>query len=160
MIHTAGYFWGWEHIELFLRFLVCLPSDCTFSLLIYNMLCHVHRGLIHSISGQEYLSVSSGTNCTERVENNYCNPAEHKATGHVAQFSQVSSLTPGPTQLPVQWVLRVLCASSSWCMPVTSHPHLVPRLRVNGASPSLLLYTLMACTRTAVLTHCGFAAQI
>lgn len=66
---------------------------------------------------------------------------------------------PGPTQRPVQRLLRVLCASSNWCVTVTSHPHLVPRLRVNGALPPVLLYALMACTRTPLLTHCGSAAQ-
>ena len=75
-------------MELFLHFLVCLPSDFTLTLLVSILLCHVHHASIHNISDQEYLSVSSGTNCTKReLKIIICNPALHIhiTRAHIAQ---------------------------------------------------------------------------
>jgi hypothetical protein len=50
---------------------------------------------------------------------------------HKIFFSKASTSTLGPSQPPTQWVpLRVVRQ--------TTHAHLVPRLRISGATPPLL----------------------
>ena len=149
------------------------------------MLCHVHHAVIHNISDQEYLSVFSGTNCTKReLKITICIPAVHLHTcssvnvvtllqaGHPRDHTLIPGGAWNILLLPSIWsntrahpTLWSMGTAGSVCFQQLVHdsdlsPHLVPRLRVTGASPPLLLFALMACTRTALLTHCGFAAQI
>jgi hypothetical protein len=59
----------------------------------------------------------------------------------------------GHTQPPIQWVTAFfLCRESGWGIRLTTNFYPVPRLRMRGATPTLPLYTLMACTeRTSPL---------
>jgi hypothetical protein len=57
----------------------------------------------------------------------------------------MSSPPLGPTQPPFQWVPGALSLGvSGRGVKLTTHFHLVPRLRVSGAIPPLLQYTFMA----------------
>lgn len=53
----------------------------------------------------------------------------------------MSRLTPGPTQLPIQWVPGIKWLGCGG----DDVPSLVSRLRMIGTIPHLPLYTFMAC---------------
>jgi hypothetical protein len=90
---------------------------------------------------------------------------------HVQQLSkQIFLLAPasrpalGPTQPPIEWVLGVLSpgVKHSQGVTLTTHPHLVPRLRMSRSYTSSPPCASMACSGTALLYFilfcvCGFA---
>jgi hypothetical protein len=63
-------------------------------------------------------------------------------------FATVSRPTLGPTQSPIQWVPGALSLGggglSDWGMKLTTHLHLMPKLRIGGAIPPLPEYVFMA----------------
>ena len=57
-------------------------------------------------------------------------------------FSKMSRPALGPTQLLIQWVIGFFCprgGGSSRGMMLATHLHLVSRLRMSGANPSIYL---------------------
>jgi len=61
----------------------------------------------------------------------------------ISFFSKWSSLALWPTHPPIQWKMGVV--------KLTAHLHLLPRWRMSGAIPPLLLFTV--CTRESIATH-------
>jgi hypothetical protein len=61
-------------------------------------------------------------------------------------FSETFTLALGPTQHPIQWVPRVLPVG----VQITTHLHLLLRLRMSGALPSLSLRAFIAWTGKTV----------
>jgi len=61
-------------------------------------------------------------------------------------FSTASRPALGPTHPPVQWVPRALSWGVKWPegVKLTTHLHLLPKLRMCGATPALLQYVFMA----------------
>jgi hypothetical protein len=59
----------------------------------------------------------------------------------------------GPTQPPIQWIPGVLSPGlkRGRCVTVTTHPHLVPRLRMSRSCTSSPPSASMACCGTALL---------
>jgi hypothetical protein len=66
-------------------------------------------------------------------------------------LAPASRLALGPTQPPVQWMPEVLFpgVKRGRGVMLTTHPHLVPRLRMSRSSP-LPPGTFMACSGTAL----------
>jgi len=54
-------------------------------------------------------------------------------------FPHLSRPTPGPIQPPIQWVPSLSQGWSGWGVVLTTHHHLVPRLKNSIAIPILLL---------------------
>jgi hypothetical protein len=64
-------------------------------------------------------------------------------------FSKTSRPTVGLTWIPIQWVTGVLSwGYSGRGVKLTTHLHLVPRLRMVGAIPVLFVYVFLAWTGT------------
>jgi hypothetical protein len=68
----------------------------------------------------------------------------------------------GASQPPLHWVLRFLPAKSGWGVKLTTHPHLVPRLRMTmcyNSSPPTWLHgrdrnkSPCVCARACALTN-------
>jgi hypothetical protein len=55
-------------------------------------------------------------------------------------FTTMPILVLGPTQTPIQWVLGAL----SLGLKLTTQLHLLPRLRIHGATPPLSQYVFTA----------------
>jgi len=59
-----------------------------------------------------------------------------------------------PASYPMGNGVFFICRESGWGVRLTTNFYLVPRLRMRGATPTLPLYTLMACTeRTSPLPN-------
>jgi hypothetical protein len=64
-------------------------------------------------------------------------------------FSKRCFAAVGLNQSPVQWLLGL--SLFAWGVRLTSHLHLVPRLRMSGDIPLLFLYAFMVWTRSLLL---------
>ena len=67
-------------------------------------------------------------------------------------FSNIARPVLGPTQPPLQWVPRSFLAKSGWGVQLTTHMHLLQRLRMTGAITLLPLHAFKVWTETILLS--------
>jgi hypothetical protein len=85
-------------------------------------------------SGTDIIALRHGAACLGRPSNRV-----RFQEKQIFRFCKAPRQVLGPTQPPIQWAtVTFLRGQSSRDVKVTTHLHLVPRLRMHGAIPALL----------------------